>query len=106
MHSKLLDQSPPCPRAINDAWLRQSTSAPAPIAPNATAELEAAIADVPALLQQSMKQLNAPSASLVAIQNGAVLFEQFAGTARLHQQVPPRIEAQSTHPHPENSSPD
>ena len=27
-----LDQSPPCPRAINDAWLRQSTSSPAPIA--------------------------------------------------------------------------
>ena len=45
-----LDQSPPCPRAINDAWLRQSTSSPAPIAPNATAELEAAIAAVPALL--------------------------------------------------------
>ena len=84
-----LDQSPPCPRAINDAWLRQSSSSPAPIAPNATAELEAAIAAVPALLQQSMKQLNAPSASLVAIQNGATLFEEFAGTARLHQQVPP-----------------
>ena len=45
-----LDQSPPCPRAINDAWLRQATSTPAPIAPNATAELEAAIAAVPALL--------------------------------------------------------
>ena len=84
-----LDQSPPCPRAINDAWLRQSSSSPAPITPNATAELEAAIASVPALLEQSMKQLNAPSASLVAIQNGAILFEEFAGTARLHQQVPP-----------------
>ena len=36
-----------------------------------------------------MKTLHAPSASLVAVQNGAPFFEHYAGTARLHEQVPP-----------------
>jgi len=44
---------------------------------------------VPELLTQALKTLHAPSASLVAVQNGEPFFQHFVGTARLHEQTPP-----------------
>jgi len=40
------------------------------------------------MLDASMKQLGAPSAMVIAMQNGKLLFESYRGTARLNQSVP------------------
>ena len=84
-----LDQSVICPRDVNNAWYAHDrhVGAPQPVLANASEELAALVAGVDASLDADMKELNAPSAMIVASVNGKTLFESYRGTARLGKAV-------------------
>ena len=83
-----LDQSVKCPNAADSLWLGLEAAAPAPVLANDSPALAAAVKAVPGTVQDSLKKLRAPAASLIAVQNGAVLAEGYAGTTRLNGSEP------------------
>ncbi len=84
-----LDQSVRCPRDVSDAWLSGHERELRPVLPNASSDLEGVISSIPAMLDESMQVLRAPSAMIIGMQEGGVLFESYRGTARIGKQVPP-----------------
>ena len=75
----------------NHWYAEQHAVAPGPataIACNASAALAAACATAPGVLDAKLAQLAAPSAAIIAVQDGATLFESYRGTARVGKNVP------------------
>ena len=79
-----LDQSVPCPLGSEDFSLGR-TDGGAPIQP--TPELQAALGEIPAALDHKIKELHAPSASVLIVQGGKTMFTSFRGTAKLNRTV-------------------
>ena len=83
-----LDQSVTCPIAANSLWLGLETAAPKPVLCDETAALAAAVKAIPGTVHDSLTKLRAPAAALIAVQNGGILAEGYAGTTRLNGSVP------------------
>jgi len=73
-----LDQSVPCPRELSSVGT--GFGALTPVHVNASAALAREYLMLPALLEATRAVLHAPSASMIAVSNGAAVWESYAGT--------------------------
>ena len=76
-----IDQTVPCPHGSADY------SIAAPLADPATSILQAALVDVPAMLQAKLKELHCPGIAVVVTQGGRIIHEAYAGSAKLGSQA-------------------
>ena len=76
-----IDQTVPCPHGSTDY------SIAAPLADPTASVLQAALVDVPAMLQAKLKELHCPGIAVVVTQGGRVIHEAYAGSAKLHSQA-------------------
>ena len=79
-----LDQSVPCPVGSGQDSLLAAEDGGRPLALGDDAAVDAALAALPAFLQQKLGQLGCPSAGVIVTHNGAVLGAPFVGSSRLN----------------------
>ena len=77
-----LPSSQQCPRQLASGH-GVGYGSPSPVSPNASAALAAALAVIQANMTAKLAELNAPSAVLIVVQNGAVLHESYVGTTQI-----------------------
>ena len=77
-----MDQTVPCPPGSADY------SIAAPLADPAAAPLQGALAPVPGMLKAKLAELGCPGVAVIVTQGGRVVYQSYAGSARLQTQAP------------------